>query len=117
MSLGSGVVKMNPESAGARKLKGGHNPPPPYQDRVKEIKNISVSLSSIILISLTLSFSKLDPLLFLIIYPYKLPGVTLYLNFLGVIHILRNHGRGRGVKQMIMVDYGVQRGHKKYLFL
>ena len=34
------------------------------------------------LISETLSFFKLDILLFLIIYPYKLPELTLYLNIL-----------------------------------
>ena len=34
------------------------------------------------LISITHFFFKLDSLLFLIIYPYKLPGLTLYIYYL-----------------------------------
>ena len=39
-------------------------------------------LTLLSLISLTLSFFKFEYQLYLIIYPYKLPGLTLYLNFL-----------------------------------
>ena len=45
---------------------------------VKVIDNMEDKEKIVSLISITHSFFKLDALLFLIIYPYKLPGLSLY---------------------------------------
>ena len=52
------------------------------EESFKEINNSEEDEALKSLIYLGLSIFKFDILLFLIIYPYKLPGLTLYLNFL-----------------------------------
>ena len=52
------------------------------KESFKEINNSEEEEALKSLIYLGLSIYKLDSLLFFIIYPYKLPELTLYLNFL-----------------------------------
>ena len=52
------------------------------KESVMEINDVIFSLFSILSISLKLSLFKLNSLLFLIIYPYKFLGLTIYIYYL-----------------------------------